>query len=55
MPCEFIFRGGANEVLGKVAYLASSGDVSNSMLNVNQLNEGLFNPLNPNQEESINN
>ena len=55
MPCEFIFRGGANEVLGKVAYLASNGEIVNSMIDANQSNEGLFNPLNPDQEDSINN
>ena len=55
VPCQFIFRGGAKEVVGKVAYFASSGDVSNSMLNVNQLNQGLFNPLNPGPEDAINN
>ncbi|MGV6830305.1 MAG: hypothetical protein ACWA5P_01925 [bacterium] len=55
VPCQFIFRGGANEVQGKVAYIASSGEVADTMLQANELNEGLFNPLNPSPEDSINN
>lgn len=55
VPCQFIFRGKSEEVAGKVAYIASSGEVSDSMLNVNKLNQGLFNPLNPSPEDAINN